>query len=303
MKRWLMGMVAVLAAAGCKAPAPTLDPFLGRQTVLPPRPGEVVAALPDQAYYPSAPPTPASARLSSAPRFVPTPPASPPVAVTRATNPPPTAKATSDPTPVVAPRPLRSASPEERPPATGGRSAPQSTASGLQALRGTGTRVPAISGTPASAEPRRFVPTPGATDIFAWRGAPASSVTIASHATAAAAPESWTAAPTSARTTAGAAVTDSQDRYGHDAGYTQLKGRLEYSGAARRWKLRYIPLDGQTDDYGGSVVLMETPLLDGFRAGDYVIVVGQVSPQDTGSQAFAPFYQAERIDRVPSAQE
>ncbi|MDZ7617026.1 MAG: hypothetical protein U1E05_08480, partial [Patescibacteria group bacterium] len=43
-------------------------------------------------------------------------------------------------------------------------------------------------------------------------------------------------------------------QYGFDPSYAWLRGRLEYSQVDRRWKLRYIPVDGNTDQYGGSVV-------------------------------------------------
>jgi hypothetical protein len=302
MKRSLMWVLAALAAAGCKAPAPTVDPFLGRQTVIPPRPGEVVATLPDQSYYPTSPAAPATARQSLVPRVAP-PPASPsPVSITRTGSPaaaqPPAGRPTPSaaaPAATPAAKPLRSASPEETPPAASGRSALVSpVAAGT--LRGTPTRVaaPILAGQPTPAEPRRFVADPAASDLSAWRG---TAVSPASHQTPATGSDAWSAAPGASR--AGASGTDSRGKYSYDPAYQTLEGRLEYSAAARRWKLRYIPLDGQTDDYGGSVVLLETPLLDAFRPGDFVAVTGKVSGEESGSKAFSPFYQIERIERVP----
>ncbi|MEA1951184.1 MAG: hypothetical protein U9N87_07355 [Planctomycetota bacterium] len=66
-------------------------------------------------------------------------------------------------------------------------------------------------------------------------------------------------------------------RYGHAGDHDWLKGRLEYSQAQRRWKLRYIPIDGQTDQYGGSVILRKSSLLSGFERGDYVEVNGRLA--------------------------
>jgi hypothetical protein len=85
--------------------------------------------------------------------------------------------------------------------------------------------------------------------------------------------------------------------YGYDRGYRWLKGRLEYSPTSRRWKLRYIPITGQTDQYGGSVMLEDSPALQEMRRGDTVLIEGQiVGNGETGS--FAPLYRAERLSRL-----
>ena len=44
-------------------------------------------------------------------------------------------------------------------------------------------------------------------------------------------------------------------RYGHEPNYGRIRGRLEYSKASGLWKIRYIPIDGSTDSFGGSVVI------------------------------------------------
>ena len=83
--------------------------------------------------------------------------------------------------------------------------------------------------------------------------------------------------------------------YSHHNGYTWLRGKLEYSTAGRRWKLRYIPIDGQTDQFGGSVVLPNSPQLEQFHAGDMVTLEGTVgnSPAEHGS--FSPLYELRAI--------
>jgi hypothetical protein len=83
-------------------------------------------------------------------------------------------------------------------------------------------------------------------------------------------------------------------RYAHSPGYKKLNGQLEYSLADRRWKLRYIPIDGDTDSYGGSVVLVGK-LPDQFQAGDFVTVEGGMAG-DAAPGEFAPAYQFDKIE-------
>lgn len=84
--------------------------------------------------------------------------------------------------------------------------------------------------------------------------------------------------------------------YGHGPDFAWLEGKLEYSQIDRRWKLRYIPVDGETDAHGGSVVLLESPLLDGFQPGDFVAVQGALAGRSTSG--FAPDYELTGIKRL-----
>lgn len=84
--------------------------------------------------------------------------------------------------------------------------------------------------------------------------------------------------------------------FGYDPQYRWLKGQLEYSEIERRWKLRYIPIDGATDDHGGSVLLPEGTELGDFRPGDYVTLYGEVGAHDENSKGYAPVYHADRIE-------
>ncbi len=88
-----------------------------------------------------------------------------------------------------------------------------------------------------------------------------------------------------------------QPNYGHDPDYKFLRGKLEYSQIDRRWKLRYIPIDGRTDRYGGSVVLPDTSLLSGCERGDFIEVRGQIGRHDP-KKGFAPTYQADEVKRL-----
>ena len=87
-------------------------------------------------------------------------------------------------------------------------------------------------------------------------------------------------------------------RYAHDADYGRLRGRLEYSQIDRAWRLRYIPIDGATDAYGGSVVLSRTPKLSGLERGDFVEVHGRLLPPREGGTTYAAGYELQDIRRL-----
>ena len=83
-------------------------------------------------------------------------------------------------------------------------------------------------------------------------------------------------------------------RYAYSPGYKKLNGQLEYSLAEHRWKMRYIPIDGETDSHGGSVVLLGK-LPEQFQAGDFVTVEGRLAG-DAAPGEFAPPYQFDAIE-------
>ncbi len=87
----------------------------------------------------------------------------------------------------------------------------------------------------------------------------------------------------------------SSSRYGFDTNYRWLRGRLDYSQIDHRWRLRYIPIDGQTDQYGGSVRLADTSLLSAYRSGQFVEVSGRVIEMPQDNSEYAPLYQIDRI--------
>jgi hypothetical protein len=89
-------------------------------------------------------------------------------------------------------------------------------------------------------------------------------------------------------------------RYGYDPHYRWLKGRLEYSQIERRWKLRYIPIDGRTDEFGGSVVLSNPSALSGYERGEFVEVHGKLGPAPQDDPGYAPEFQIERVQRLGS---
>ena len=97
--------------------------------------------------------------------------------------------------------------------------------------------------------------------------------------------------------TAGAAEFAPRSHYGYDPDYQWLRGKLEYSQIDRRWKLRYIPLDGETDEFGGSVVLPDASVLSGCERGDFVEIRGQLGTQNAEKE-FAPIYRATEVKRL-----
>jgi hypothetical protein len=90
----------------------------------------------------------------------------------------------------------------------------------------------------------------------------------------------------------------SRSKYAYDPGYAWLQGRLEFSPATKRWKLRYIPLDGATDEHGGSVMLDDSPQLAQFRHGDFIRVDGRLGERGVDTTVFAPSYRVDRIERA-----
>jgi hypothetical protein len=115
----------------------------------------------------------------------------------------------------------------------------------------------------------------------------------------------WTAhastTPATADTANNASAIEGQTGgFGYQSDYSWLKGQLEYSSTARRWKLRYIPRDAlehRVDDFGGSVVIADDRQLEGFTPGEFVRVEGRLTGHDGAVVDFAPVYQISRIER------
>ncbi len=110
------------------------------------------------------------------------------------------------------------------------------------------------------------------------------------------APVATTPAPPAAfRELPSSASSDNAPKYAHGDGYEWLHGKLEYLQSSKQWKLRYIPIDGRTDGYGGSVLLPASPALDSFKPGEFARVEGIVGPRDPLSRGFSPVYQVQQI--------
>jgi len=93
-----------------------------------------------------------------------------------------------------------------------------------------------------------------------------------------------------------AAKYTSQANYGHAADYAWLRGRLEHSQVDGQWKLRYIPIGGTTDEYGGSVVLSDPAMLSGCERGDFIEVRGKMRKADL-TKGRSPIYDIAGVER------
>jgi hypothetical protein len=107
-----------------------------------------------------------------------------------------------------------------------------------------------------------------------------------------------TAAARPAPAAASTAANESAGGYGYDPQYHWLKGKLEYSESSRSWRLRYIPPDGNTDGYGGSVVLANNSQLAGLQPGDAVIAQGALGAGGASQGSFAPQYNLQHIQKL-----
>ena len=87
-------------------------------------------------------------------------------------------------------------------------------------------------------------------------------------------------------------------QYSYHSDYSALMGKLEYSAVDKQWKLRYIPIDGKNDNYGGSVILSDDSKLEKFKAGDFVRVTGNVGQKNAGALERAPRYHVDQIQRL-----
>ncbi len=269
MKQSLMLMTVILSICGCQMQAqrPAVDPFVGRTRVPPPGTGSVSDRSADP-YYRGAPR--AMAPLKS----------------------------------------LSTVSDDPR----------EAVASGRRVIRviqprGTTNSSSDLAAAPSSRQPRRLKPPQRAIDIMdlpeAKRNASSSSGTdgfrLVSGTQAAddtsigpvddTVGESTTG--TSGRTAASAKLPELSARsgYGFDRQYQWLRGKLDYSQIDRCWKLRYIPADGTTDKFGGSVVLSEATVLSGLERGDFVEVKGRIGAT-AKKGSYAPTYDVADIRRI-----
>lgn len=87
-------------------------------------------------------------------------------------------------------------------------------------------------------------------------------------------------------------------RYDRASDYGWLRGQLEYSQIDQRWKLRYIPVYGEMDDYGGSVLITNVAALSGYERGDFVEIHGQLDASSTDDRHFTPEYEVRQIQHL-----
>lgn len=80
------------------------------------------------------------------------------------------------------------------------------------------------------------------------------------------------------------------DRFGFDPQYTWLRGKLERSPGTGQWQLRYIPLQAERDQFGGTVPIANPQVLGELQNGDYVAVHGQMELVQLGGAASVPSF-------------
>ncbi len=266
MKRQLVLLAAAGACAmvGCNAPIPRFDPFLGRTTVPPPATGHIVSPVAGAAdpYYPPGTNVLPGATGSTTPG----------VGITPSTS------GTGSTAPQSIPITSQGSLNKRRTDRVARTSTPTPVESGTGTVQSSHASVirivdPEDDGAQSglAAEPARFRPATGAVPI-----------------------KSRSASTTAGRPSFSTTTAD----YAFDADYKWLTGSLEYSRTDRRWKLRYIPIDGDTDAYGGSVLLPETADLDNYQPGDFVTIRGQIAARGPDDRGFAPLYRYEQIERL-----
>ena len=90
---------------------------------------------------------------------------------------------------------------------------------------------------------------------------------------------------------------ESLQRYGSDTNYHELRGRLEYLAGVGQWKIRYVPIDGRADVFGGSVLVANPHVLGNLQSGDFVAVQGKLIQGAADTRSFSPAYQITTVQR------
>ncbi len=182
----------------------------------------------------------------------------------------------------------------------------------IQVLQPRPRAIP-VSGSGATRQPRRMAPPTRAVDIMDLPEAGSSTTpdraesshhgngfrlvsTIVSPTDSVYAADSGKVVAAVAPSTATANPTGGRSKYGHDPQYRWLRGKLEHSQIDGCWKLRYIPIDGATDDFGGSVIFSDASILTGIERGEFIEVRGKID-RSNPTKGFAPIYQATEILR------
>lgn len=284
-RTWFMAVA--LLAAGCKAPAPSIDPFFGRSTVPPPALGASAPPAADNAYYSgaSAAPGPGGRTTAGGDGTAARPVSRRQQGADAAERVEPEARPAT--------RSLRSAGPEESPP----RGSTQQLRA--PALRSRQTSLQGDSGEESestSAAPGRFAARGPLRRMSDSADDEADEPTDDAGVRQAGFVELPARGESGVRRDGGRAYATGSLRYDRDPDYAWLRGRLEYSPTADQWKLRYIPIDGATDDYGGSVIIADEAAVRDFRHGSFVDVHGQIEGRNADARVVAPYYRVESIE-------
>lgn len=320
--KWLaVALCAVIALVGCRSSQPATNPFM-RTTVAPPATAAPAVVVPGESFSPGVVPQPAvvpppgaaAPMVSPAPIVSPAPVVAPPVAA-----------------PVVAPPPAVAPPRDKYSPPGGSFQYNQSStgrppAAGNYGIQTAAYREPMRAPEPIQAAAVAVAPPARS----AFSGTPGNQIRIV-PASEKAVVESVDEQPKAAAERPSRAIADSDldnpdndvddlaaedvdesdsfadaepvetidpALYGYAPDYAWLRGRLEYSPTMRQWKLRYIPIDGTTDQFGGSVKLPDSPALTSFKPGDMVTVRGTVATAKSTGDRLAPQYAVAQIAPV-----
>ncbi len=85
-----------------------------------------------------------------------------------------------------------------------------------------------------------------------------------------------------------------QPCFAHAPDYSWVCGQLVHFGRGNKWRLRYLSVD-ETDNYGGSVSLVDEGQLQNFQDGQYVRIEGLINQ---GEHGIAPLYQISSIRAI-----
>jgi hypothetical protein len=314
---WTGALVWTAALMGCQAGPPATDPFLNPTRIPPPTTGDITPIQPGMVGVPGgqppvvvpgtgyAPPAGSYNQGNAGGSIYATPPAGNQGygAVPNATAPysapgygAPATQTPTYPTPRTQTPPYTYPAPAQQP-GSGSiynnrqSSFDRSVGAPTRASTTSGTMTVARSGADGDSGSRTAAPTAAAQD---GTQIDTRQIVQASYANPAA--EAPQVQPR--RSTRGNGPVDRGETYGFEPNYAWLHGKLEYSQVQGQWKLRYIPLDGETDRYGGSVVLAGEAPLAGHKPGEFVSVTGAIVQQAGGQEGFAPTYRVDQIVRL-----
>lgn len=272
----LIGLACVLS--GCQGGGSVVDPFMGRSTVPPPPTVQFPQSQGGQPYYPGTPaPNTAPPASSTAPPASSTPPPGayqyPPQSSVNERSSPSTAEVAQRSQPRVPlterSTPIRIIEPR------------RDTSVGSVAAKSLGRqRLSSGSGSKPSVVPAAYQ----SREAVQRDGSSEGAVELGDRPRSAA---SGRGGDTAAR--------GGRSSYAHAPDYSWLRGRVEYLASKRQWKLRYIPIDGTTDDYGGSVVIRNPSVLGDVRPGDFVELRGNLHADTMETSTISPDYEVTHV--------
>ena len=312
--RFSMPFLAAALLAGCQhGPGGTIDPF-GRTTIPPPPTGTAAIHSKSNQYYGNSPRpmVPVASKPGNTTASNPAPPN------TQAANWVSNTSTTADPHNRLQPIPPyeKEAAPVTSPPTVTPPTVTPPTATPVAAKPvAAKPAAPAATSTtvtpPATSQPQHTAAPTAAPKVKPPKATPIDPTAPLQWSSGNPAPSAAPAVATTAHTkpSTGQNVTVRREpvqqnpsrisRYGHTKDYTSVRGQLEYSAKDRVWIIRYIPIHGQQDAYGGQFVLSDRSKLEAFQAGDYVTIEGSIvaaaTKAEAGPTGDAPLYKSHRV--------